>query len=213
LTSSGWRPLRLSRDRHRKPMSLAGTSDPSYCLRILCSSTLWCDAAVSSDDVGFDDARPEWLKCPLVGLRQTKGPSARRSVNLSSPSKGSRQWKWVFLGGIFVMVHSGGGKCPSAASLGVIKCKHSLVHRPITVLAAGKSRRLEARTSRFKLKMTTSTCEIFSLSSVFVPCFPSRTRAPSLPGLDSAASAPGPLRSFVKRPPIEPRLGRQDVAV
>lgn len=102
-TSKGCRPFRLSRDRHRNLIFLAGTLEPTSCFGGSglgsASSPLSCGVAISLD------AEPahnfEWSKWALVGLRNPHGPSACCSVNRSSLRNGSRVKKRLFLAGIF----------------------------------------------------------------------------------------------------------------
>lgn len=112
-TSKGCLPFRLSRDRHKNLIFLAGTLESTSCfggLRLAsASSPLSCGVTISLD------AEPahnfEWSKWARVGLRKPQGPSACCSVNRSSWRNGSRVKKRLFLAGIFFRVSAAG--CPS----------------------------------------------------------------------------------------------------
>lgn len=104
-TSKACRPFRLSRDRHRNLIFLAGTLESTPCFGGLglasASSPLSCGVAILWD--AEPAANFEWSKWALVGLRKPKGPSACCSVNRSSLRNGSRVKKRLFLAGIFLV--------------------------------------------------------------------------------------------------------------
>lgn len=110
-TSRGCLPFRLSRDRHKNLIFLAGTLDPAPCFRVSsylasASSRLSCGVATLLDVEPAHNF--EWSKWARVGLRKPNGPSACCSVNRSSLRNGSRVKKRLFLAGIL--------DCASAAS-------------------------------------------------------------------------------------------------
>lgn len=109
-TRRGCLPFRLSRDRHKNLIFLAGTLDSSTFFGGSClasaSSPLSCGVATLLDVEPAHNF--EWSKWARVGLRNRNGPSACCSVNRSSLRNGSRVKKCLFLAGIFCCVSGGG---------------------------------------------------------------------------------------------------------
>lgn len=109
-TSRRCLPFRLSRDRHKNLIFLAGTLDSATCFGGSCltsaSSPLSCGVATLLDAGPLHNS--EWSKWARVGLRKRNGPSACCSVNRSSSRNGSRVKKRLFLAGIFNRVSAAG---------------------------------------------------------------------------------------------------------